>query len=92
MRFDVLTLFPEMFRGYLGQSLLNKAIERGLIDDAAADEMSSEQLQRLIFAAGFSTREIISLHAPVEILPIAEDSRLRVYEQLTNSDAVRLVL
>jgi tRNA (guanine37-N1)-methyltransferase len=32
MRFDVLTLFPEMFPGYLGQSLLNKAIERGLVD------------------------------------------------------------
>lgn len=32
MRFDVLTLFPEMFSGYLGQSLLNKAIERGIVD------------------------------------------------------------
>ncbi|MGO8751476.1 MAG: tRNA (guanosine(37)-N1)-methyltransferase TrmD [Thermoguttaceae bacterium] len=31
MRFDVLTLFPELFAGYLGQSLLNKAIERGLV-------------------------------------------------------------
>lgn len=32
MRFDVLTLFPEMFSGYLSQSLLNKAIQRGLTD------------------------------------------------------------
>jgi len=32
MRFDVLTLFPEMFRGYTGESVLAKAIERGLID------------------------------------------------------------
>ena len=32
MRFDVLTLFPELFSGYLGQSLLHKAIERGLVD------------------------------------------------------------
>jgi tRNA (guanine37-N1)-methyltransferase len=32
MRFDVLTLFPEIFCGYLGQSLLNKAIERGLVE------------------------------------------------------------
>jgi tRNA (guanine37-N1)-methyltransferase len=32
MRFDVLTLFPAMFPGYLGQSLLNKAIERGLVE------------------------------------------------------------
>ena len=31
MRIDVLTLFPEMFPGYLGQSLLNKAIERDLV-------------------------------------------------------------
>ena len=31
MRFDVVTLFPEMFHGYLGQSLLNKAIENGLV-------------------------------------------------------------
>ncbi|HWA97717.1 MAG TPA: tRNA (guanosine(37)-N1)-methyltransferase TrmD [Pirellulales bacterium] len=32
MRFDVLTLFPEMFPGYLGESLLKLAIERELID------------------------------------------------------------
>ncbi|QDS98096.1 tRNA (guanosine(37)-N1)-methyltransferase TrmD [Adhaeretor mobilis] len=32
MRFDILTLFPEMFPGYLGQSLLNLAIENGLVD------------------------------------------------------------
>ena len=32
MRFDVLTLFPEMFPGYLGQSLLNLALERGLVE------------------------------------------------------------
>lgn len=31
MQFDVLTLFPEMFPGYLGQSLLKLAIERGLV-------------------------------------------------------------
>ncbi|HTQ37485.1 MAG TPA: tRNA (guanosine(37)-N1)-methyltransferase TrmD [Pirellulales bacterium] len=31
MRFDVLTLFPEMFSGYLSQSLLKLAIERGLV-------------------------------------------------------------
>jgi len=32
MRFDVLTIFPDMFPGYLSQSLLNKAIERGLTE------------------------------------------------------------
>jgi len=32
VRFDVLTLFPEIFSGYLTQSLLKLAIERGLVD------------------------------------------------------------
>ena len=32
MRFDVLTLFPGIFDGYLQQSLLKLAIERGLVD------------------------------------------------------------
>ncbi len=32
MRFDVLTLFPELFQGYLGKSLLKRAIEAQLVD------------------------------------------------------------
>ncbi|HUE74158.1 MAG TPA: tRNA (guanosine(37)-N1)-methyltransferase TrmD [Pirellulaceae bacterium] len=32
MRFDVLTLFPAIFGGYLGQSLLKKAIDAGLVN------------------------------------------------------------
>lgn len=32
MRFDLLTLFPEIFTGYLGESLLNKAIEKQLVE------------------------------------------------------------
>jgi tRNA (guanine37-N1)-methyltransferase len=32
MRFDIVTLFPGIFPGYLGQSLLHKAIERGLVE------------------------------------------------------------
>lgn len=32
MRFDVLTLFPEIFSGYLSQSLLKLAIDRDLVD------------------------------------------------------------
>lgn len=32
MRFDVLTLFPELFHSYLDQSLLKKAIDAGLVD------------------------------------------------------------
>jgi tRNA (guanine37-N1)-methyltransferase len=32
MRFGVLTLFPAIFEGYLGQSLLKKAIDAGLVD------------------------------------------------------------
>src|SRR6201997_2845468 len=32
MRFDVLTLFPDIFHGYFGQSILKLAIERGLVE------------------------------------------------------------
>ncbi|HEX4589134.1 MAG TPA: tRNA (guanosine(37)-N1)-methyltransferase TrmD [Gemmataceae bacterium] len=32
LRFDVLTLFPEIFSGYLTQSLLKLAIDNGLVD------------------------------------------------------------
>ncbi len=32
MRIDVLTLFPEIFDGFLGQSILKRAIQRGLVD------------------------------------------------------------
>src|SRR5438094_99371 len=31
MRFDVLTLFPDLFQGYLSQSLLKLALDRGLV-------------------------------------------------------------
>lgn len=31
MRFDVLTLFPELFSGYVSESILKSAIDRGLI-------------------------------------------------------------
>ncbi len=32
MRFDILTLFPDIFQGYLGQSLLKRAINAGLVE------------------------------------------------------------
>ena len=32
MRFDVLTIFPEMFSGYLKEGILRRAIERGMVD------------------------------------------------------------
>jgi tRNA (guanine37-N1)-methyltransferase len=32
MRFDVLSLFPEIFQGYLSQSLLKLALDRGLVE------------------------------------------------------------
>ena len=32
LRFDVVTLFPDLFPGYLSQSLLNKAIEQQIVD------------------------------------------------------------
>ena len=37
MRFDVLTIFPGMFAGYLKEGLLGKAITRGLIDIRLVD-------------------------------------------------------
>src|SRR5207237_10372385 len=32
MRFDVLTLFPDLFQGYLTQSILKLALDRGLVE------------------------------------------------------------
>src|SRR5262252_2133232 len=32
MRFDVLTLFPEIFSGYLGQSILKLALQKELVE------------------------------------------------------------
>src|SRR5439155_5508210 len=32
MRFDILTLFPDLFQGYLSQSLLKLAIDKGLVE------------------------------------------------------------
>ncbi len=32
IRFDILTLFPDMFRAVLGDSIINRAVEKGLID------------------------------------------------------------
>ena len=32
MRFDVLTLFPDLFQGYFTQSLLKLALQKGLVD------------------------------------------------------------
>ncbi|HEX5549118.1 MAG TPA: tRNA (guanosine(37)-N1)-methyltransferase TrmD, partial [Ktedonobacterales bacterium] len=34
MRFDIFTLFPEMFRGPLDESILARARERGLLEIA----------------------------------------------------------
>ena len=49
MRFDVLTLFPDMFPGYLSQSLLNKAIEKGLVSVNIHDirDRSTDKHQKL---------------------------------------------
>jgi tRNA (guanine37-N1)-methyltransferase len=37
LRFDIITLFPEIFSGYLTQSLLHKAIEAGLVEIVVHD-------------------------------------------------------
>ena len=50
MRFDVLTLFPDIFQGYFTQSLLKLAIQKGLVEihlwnfrDWARDKTRSAQ-------------------------------------------------
>lgn len=37
MRIDILTIFPEMFSGYFSESIIKRAIERGLLDIRAHD-------------------------------------------------------
>ena len=37
MRFDIITLFPQIFSGYLTQSLLAKAIDKGLVEIVVHD-------------------------------------------------------
>jgi tRNA (guanine37-N1)-methyltransferase len=37
LRIDILTLFPEVFAGYLGHSIIRRAIERGIVDIKAHD-------------------------------------------------------
>jgi tRNA (guanine37-N1)-methyltransferase len=32
MRFDILTIFPPMFSGYFGESIIKRAVERGTLD------------------------------------------------------------
>jgi tRNA (guanine37-N1)-methyltransferase len=49
MHFDVLTLFPDIFGGYLGQSLLKKAMDRGLVQVRMHDmrEWSTDKHQKV---------------------------------------------
>jgi tRNA (guanine37-N1)-methyltransferase len=37
MRFDIVTLFPEIFSGFVGESLLKKAIDKGLLEVVTHD-------------------------------------------------------
>ena len=32
MKIDILTLFPEMFEGFLNTSIIKRAIEKGLVE------------------------------------------------------------
>ena len=32
MKIDILTIFPEMFEGFLTQSIIKRAIEKGLVE------------------------------------------------------------
>ncbi|GAB1529127.1 MULTISPECIES: chemotaxis protein CheW [Brevibacillus] len=40
--------------------VLKKALERGIVNPAIADSMSDKQIHELLFAAGFSTAEVVS--------------------------------
>ncbi|MFF0825859.1 chemotaxis protein CheW [Brevibacillus sp. NPDC003359] len=40
--------------------VLKKALERGIVNPANADSMSDRQIHELLFAAGFSTAEVVS--------------------------------
>ncbi|GED58163.1 chemotaxis protein CheA [Brevibacillus formosus] len=40
--------------------VLKKALERGIVNPANADSMSDKQIHELLFAAGFSTAEVVS--------------------------------
>ncbi|EJL39345.1 chemotaxis protein histidine kinase-like protein, partial [Brevibacillus sp. CF112] len=42
------------------EKVLKKAIERGIVNPANADSMSDKQIHELLFAAGFSTAEVVS--------------------------------
>lgn len=50
MRFDIITLFPQIFSGYLTQSLLAKAIDKGLVEIVVHDlrEWSTDPKHRKI--------------------------------------------
>lgn len=47
-------------KGLSREKLLNKALERGIIDSAKAERMSDREVQALIFAPGFSTAEKVT--------------------------------
>ncbi|WP_400162993.1 chemotaxis protein CheA [Brevibacillus sp. TJ4] len=42
------------------EKVLNKALERGIVSQTAAETMSDKQIHELLFASGFSTAEVIS--------------------------------
>ena len=60
MRFDVLTLFPEIFSGYLSQSILKKAFEGRLVPQDPNDEPASELLKRIEARGSYRISSTIS--------------------------------
>ena len=42
------------------EKVLKKALERGIVSQAAADSMTDKQIHELLFASGFSTADVIS--------------------------------
>ncbi|GAA4700901.1 chemotaxis protein CheW [Brevibacillus fulvus] len=46
--------------GIAKEKVLNKAIERGIVSQAAGEKLTDKQIYELLFASGFSTAEVIS--------------------------------
>jgi len=47
-------------RGIDAKNVLQKAISKGIVTKAQADEMTEREIVNLVFAAGFSTAEVVS--------------------------------
>lgn len=57
---QVIVAISDDGKGLSREKLLNKAFEKGIIDQSRADKMSDREVHALIFAPGFSTAEKVT--------------------------------